>query len=236
MNPAGSMQQLPLGVQLEVSSRFETFRVGHNRAAVEDLLAVIRGPGQVPLWLCGATGTGKSHLLQATCARVSDRGGAVAYLPLDRCASLGPAVLEGLEQLDVVLLDDVDTVAGRDDWERALFRLYNELQERRGRLVVAAREAPVATRFTLPDLASRFAASAVHALRPLPEEEQAEALAARAASRGLELAPGTLAYLLRHAPRDFGALCRLLAELDSASLATRRRITVPLARDVLERR
>jgi len=230
------MQQLPLGVQLEVSSRFETYRVGHNRAAVEELLSVGRGAGQVPLWLCGATGTGKSHLLQATCARVSDRGGAVAYVPLDRSVALGPAVLEGLEQLDLVLLDDVDAVAGREDWERALFRLHNEMQERGGRLVVAAREPPAATRFRLPDLASRFAASAVHALKPLPEEEQAEALAARAASRGLDLPPETLAYLLRRAPRDFGALCRLLAELDSASLATRRRITVPLAREVLERR
>jgi len=230
------MRQLPLGIQLEVSSRFETFRVGHNRAAVEELLSGGRGPGQVPVWLCGATGTGKSHLLQAACARVSDRGGAAAYLPLHRFASLGPEVLEGLEQLDLVLLDDVDAVAGQDPWERALFRVHNEMQERGGRLVVAAREPPTATRFVLPDLASRFAASVVHALKPLPEPEQAEALAARAASRGLDLPAETLAYLLRHAPRDFGALCRLLAELDSASLAARRRITVPLARSVLERR
>lgn len=229
------MQQLPLGVQIEVSSRFETFRAGLNRAAIEELLALRREPGQQALWLCGASGTGKTHLLQATCARLSDRGAAVSYLPLGRCAALGPGVLEGCAELDAVLLDEVDRVAGDPSWERALFGLHHELQEQGGRLVLAACEPPAATPFTLPDLASRLAAASVHALQPLPESEHAEALAARAASRGLDLPPETLVYLLRHAPRDFGALCRLLVELDAASLATRRRITVPLAREVLER-
>lgn len=229
------MRQLPLGVQIEVSSRFETFRAGGNRPAIEELLALHRAAGQAPLWLCGASGTGKTHLLQASCARLSDRGGAAAFVPLAGGGGPGPGVLEGFEDLDAVMLDDVDTVAGQADWEQALFRLHNELQDLGGRLVVAAREPPGAIGFALPDLASRFAAASVHVLKPLAEAEQAEALAARAASRGLELPPETLGYLLRHAPRDFGALCRLLSELDEASLATQRRITIPLAREVLER-
>lgn len=236
MTSVAGARQLPLGVQLEVSCRFETFRVGHNRLAVEQLLTLARGPGRPVLWLCGPSGTGKTHLLQATCARLSDRGDAVAYLPFERAASLGPGVLEGYEELDAVLLDAVDRAAGDADWERGLFRLHNELQERGGSLVLAAREPPAATRFLLPDLASRFAAAGIHALQPLPEAEHPDALAARARSRGLDLPAETLAYLLRHAPRDFGALCRLLEELDRASLATRRRITVPLAREVLEGR
>lgn len=228
------MQQLPLGVQIEVSSRFETFRAGRNLGAIEELCALRRGPGQVPLWLCGASGTGKTHLLQAACTRLSERGSPVAFVPLGQCARIGPGVLDGYEQLDAVLLDDFGTIAGDRAWEGALFTLHNELQEQGGRLVIAAREPPGATPVGLPDLASRLAASSVHVLQPLPEADQAEALLARAASRGLELPPETLGYLLRHAPRDFGSLCRLLSKLDDASLATRRRITVPLARQVLE--
>jgi DnaA family protein len=228
------MQQLPLGVQLEVSSRFETFRAGQNLAAIEELCALARGPGQVPLWLCGAAGTGKSHLLQATAVRLSERGGAVAYLPLDRCAGLGPSILGGFEHLDAVLLDDLDRVAGDPLWEGALFTLHNELQEHGGRLVASARLPPAALPWRLADLRSRLAAAGVHTLRPLPEVDHAEALLARAAARGLEIPAETLAYLQRHAPRDFGALCALLDRLDSASLATHRRLTVPLAREVLE--
>jgi len=228
------MQQLPLGVQLEVSSRFETFRAGQNLAAIEELCALTRAPGQVPLWICGAAGTGKTHLLQATVVRLSERGGAATYLPLERCASLGPQVLGGLEQLDAVLIDDLEQVAGDPLWEGALFTLHNELQEHGGRLVASARLPPVALPWKLADLRSRLAAASVHTLRPLPEADHAEALLARAAARGLEVPPETLAYLQRHAPRDFGALCGLLDRLDSASLATHRRLTVPLAREVLE--
>jgi DnaA family protein len=229
------MQQLPLGVQLEISSRFETFRAGRNLAPIEELCALRRSPGQTPLWLCGAQGSGKSHLLQAACVRLSERGRAAAYVPLRRCAGLGPGLLAGYEALEAVLLDDLDTVAGDPQWEAALFTLHNELQEQGGRLVASARQPPAAIPWRLPDLASRLAAAIVHTLLPLPEADQAEALLARAAARGLQIPPETLAYLLRHAPRDFGALCRLLEEMDRASLATQRRLTIPLAREVLER-
>jgi len=110
------MQQLPLGVQLEVSSRFETFRAGTNLAVIEDLRALRRAPGQPPLWLCGAEGTGKTHLLQAACARLSEGGSSVAYVPLQRCASLGPGLLAGYEHLDAVLVDDLG-LASAGHWK-----------------------------------------------------------------------------------------------------------------------
>jgi DnaA family protein len=229
------MQQLPLGVQLEVSSRFETFRAGANLAAIEELCAVGKAAGQPPLWLAGPEGSGKTHLLQAACVRLSERGTPATYLPLRRHEELGPGLLAGCELLGAVFLDDVDAVAGLPEWEGALFTLYNELQEHGGRLVASSRRSPSVLSWTLPDLRSRFVASSVHVLKPLPEAEQPEALVSRAAARGLELPPETLAYLLRHAPRDFGRLCRLLDEMDAASLASQRRLTVPLAKEVLGR-
>ena len=229
------MQQLPLGVQLEVSSRFETFRAGANIAAIEELCALGKAGGQPPLWLAGPEGSGKTHLLQAACVRLSERGTPATYLPLRRHDEFGAGLLAGCELLGAVFLDDVDAVAGLADWEGALFTLHNELQEHGGRLVASARQPPSALAWTLPDLRSRLAASSVHVLKPLAEAEQPEALVARAAARGLTLPPETLAYLLRHAPRDFGRLCRLLDEMDAASLASQRRLTVPLAKEVLGR-
>ncbi len=228
------MQQLPLGVQLEVSSRFETFRAGSNLAAVEELCALRTGPRQPVLWIAGPAGAGKTHLLQATCVRLGDHGHPVAYVPLARTMAAGPALLANYERLDAVLLDDVDRVAGNAGWERALFSLHNELQEQGGRLVLSALNLPARVPFGLADLASRFSAASQHVLKPLPEAEQGDALLGRAHALGLELPPETLAFLQRHAPRDFGALCRLLDRLDAASLATQRRLTIPLAKQVLE--
>ena len=161
-------------MQLEVSSRFETFRARGNLAAVEELCALKRQAGQPPLWLCGAPGTGKTHLLQAACVRLSERGRAAAYVPLEQCASFGPGLLAGYQELEAVFLDDLGAVAGDDAWEAALFTLHNELQEHGGRLVVAANPPPAGVSWGLPDLASRLAASSVFILKPLPEADQPE--------------------------------------------------------------
>jgi len=229
------VRQLPLGVQLGVSLRFETFHAGANGEAVAALRQLAAGSLRTPLWIYGPAGCGKSHLLQAACAEAGDRGMTAAWLPLGAVRTQGPARLDGFQQLDLVALDDVDAVAGDGAWERALFTFYNELQERRGRLLMAATSAPTMLPFALADLASRFSAAAVHRLAPLGEAQQAEALARRAGHRGLVLPEETLTFLTRRAPRDFAALCRLLDELDLESLAAQRRLTVPFVRDWLLR-
>jgi len=229
------MRQLPLGVQLGVSLRFETFHTGANAEAVAALTLRAGGDYRPPLWLFGPMGCGKSHLLQAACALAGGHGLTAAYLPLAAVRTEGPALLDGFEGLRLLALDDLEAVAGTADWEHALFTLYNGLQEQRGCLVFAATQAPAALPFRLPDLASRLAASEVHRLQPLTERDQADALRRRARHRGLTLPEETLGYLTRRAPRDFSSLCRLLDELDTEALAAQRRLTVPFVRDWLSR-
>jgi DnaA family protein len=229
------MRQLPLGVQLGVSLRFDTFAAGSNEGAVDALRRLADGRARGPVWIYGAPGTGRSHLLQAACAAAGEAGRAAAWLPLPRLCAEGPALLEGCERLGLVALDDVEAVLGDAAWEAALFSLYNGLAEQGGGLAIAAAGSPAATRVRLADLASRLAASEVYQLAPLAEAEQAEALRRRAARRGLELPDETLAFLTRRAPRDFATLCRMLDALDTESLAAQRRLTVPFVRDWLAR-
>jgi DnaA family protein len=230
------MRQLPLGVELGVSHRFETYSEGSNAGAVEALRRLADGSGAAAVWIYGPPGSGRSHLLQATCARAGDAGRATAWLPLALVKDEGPAILDGFEALDLVALDDLQLVAGLPDWESALFKLFLGLAERRAGMAFAATNAPAATAIRLPDLASRLAASEVHRLEPLAEPEQAAALQQRASRRGLELPDETLAFLMRRAPRDFATLCRMLDALDIESLAAQRRLTVPFVRDWLARK
>lgn len=229
------MRQLPLGVRLRVSARFSTFQPGDNAVALAELAQLAAGSGPRAVWLYGPPGSGRTHLLQAACAAAGEAGFASAYLPLGEFVSGDAGILAGQESLDLVCLDDVEAVLGAEAWELALFRLYEEIGERGGRLAFAAREPPQRLSVGLPDLASRLAAASLRPLRPLPEEAQGRALSARAAAQGLDLPEDVLHYLLRRAPRDFAALCRLLDDLDAASLARQRPLTVPLVREVLER-
>jgi DnaA family protein len=211
---------------------FESFLPARNREAVEHAVRVADGAAFGAVWMCGPAGCGKTHLLQAVCAKVGEKDPA-AYLPLAELASLGVGVLEGLSQLGCVSLDDVDAVAGELEWERALFGLLREIDERGARLVAAAKAPPALLPWKLPDLGSRFAASAVFQLRMLDEAEQQEALRLRARLRGVELPEETSRWLQRRFPRDMRTLYELLDTLDEAALVAQRRLTVPFIRSVL---
>ena len=227
------MEQLPLGVRLRAASTFASFRPGANAPLIAALEARATMPGLAPVFLYAAPGAGRTHLLQAPCALAGECDRRAGYLPLGAPWPLAE-MTAGLEQLDVVCLDDLDRVAGDRAWERALFALYNELAERGGNLVVSANAAPAALGVALADLASRLAACIVWQLRPLDEAEQGMALLMRARALGIGLPEETLLYLQRRLPRDLAALCDALDRLDAAALSQQRRLTVPFVRSALQ--
>jgi DnaA family protein len=223
-------------MRLRERAVFDSFVPGPNLGAVAQLRALARGaPGGV-YWLSGPHGVGKTHLLQATCAMARRGGADTAYLPLSQLVALGPETLEGWHSSRVVALDDLAAVAGMRDWERGLFRLHREVEERGAALLAAAAAPPLLLKFSLPDLASRFAAAALLPLRALDESEQREALRLRARLRGLELPEETALYLQRRFRRDLVTLYELLDAIDEAALQAQRRLTVPFIRQVLAQR
>src|ERR1700733_11371490 len=95
--------------------------------------------------------------------------------------------------------------------------------------------APRQLPWRLEDWRSRAGACVIYHVRELDETGRAQALKLRAAQRGITLPAETLEYLMRRVPRDLPSLLRLLDELDEASLAAQRRLTIPFIRDALEK-
>jgi DnaA-homolog protein len=226
------MDQIPLGLRLADRAVFETFWPAGNEQLVAHLQAVARGQSSGVTWLAGPHASGKSHLLQASCALAPDAR-RCGYFPLRQLAALGSAALEGLPHLDLVCLDDMRLAAGDADWERALFGLYRGLEDNGGSLLAAAPEAPALLPWGLKDLESRFSAAAIFTLRPLSESAQRDALMLRAKARGFELPEDVARWLQQRYPRDMGTLYQLLDTLDSAALVAQRRLTLPFIRSVL---
>jgi DnaA family protein len=224
------MRQLPLGVRLHDRARFESFLPGPNAAALAQLRGLAAAPRAGMVWLQGPAGAGKSHLLQALCAAA---GSEAAYLPLLQLTAQGPAALADWTGARWLCVDEVALAVGHPAWERALFTLYRDAEERGATLLMAAREPPHALQFALPDLASRCAAGQRLALQALDEPGQRSALALRAQLRGLELPEETAQFLQRRLPRELASLLAALDELDAAALAEQRRLTVPFVRAVL---
>jgi DnaA family protein len=127
----------------------------------------------------------------------------------------------------------IDGIAARGEFNAAIFRAHTLMQETRSRLVVATQAAPSSLVFALSDLRSRLLAAEIFQLRELDDEGLSAALVLRAAQRGLELSDDATEFLLRRLPRDMHTLCAALDQLDYASLAAQRRLTLPFLREAL---
>jgi DnaA family protein len=224
-----STPQLPLSFTPSPHQCFDQFVQGENADALGAVFAVVADPEPRSVFLFGPDGAGKSHLLVAAARRVE---GSI-YLPLGLLGADAEAALSARGDAPLVCIDDVHAIAGERSAEIALFDLYNRCRDSGGRVLLAARQTPLRLPLVLRDLASRLAASATFAVKPLDEDARREVLRARAAERGFELDDAVIDFLFRRHARDLGALLTLLDHVDKASLAEQRRVTVPFLRRLI---
>jgi len=220
-------------MRLRDGSVFASFFAGRNQPLVDALRAVRAGESPTCIFVQGAPNAGKTHLLQAMCADA--KGERAAYLPLRELLRTGPEMLAGCGELDRVCIDDIELIAHRADWQRAMFALHQQLDERQRHLIVASTLVPAHAGIELADLRSRLGGGLVLSLQPLDEDEQVGALQLRSNLRGFELPVETALFLLRRLPRDMTTLCDFLDRIDEASIAAQRqRITVPFVSKLLD--
>jgi DnaA family protein len=224
-----------LPVALGPEAELAAYLPGPNGAALAAVTAWAAGTGDPFLYLFGPPGTGKTHLLQGACRAAAARGAQALFLSLGH-PGMEPSVLEDLEVAELIALDDVHAIADDSAWERELFSLYNRLREAGRRLLVSADAPTAGLSIALPDLRSRLGWGPAYRLRPLDESACALLLRQAAAQRGLVLADDSVDYVLRRCPREPRGLLEVLAELDRASLARKRRPSLALVREVVNAR
>lgn len=230
-------QQLSLSVSLNDDATFENFYAPVESANAE-VVAVLRqqveGTGENFVFLWGRSGSGLTHLLQAGCHHAQSLGLNIQYLPLSDLAGYAPTELfADLGHLDYLCIDQLTAVAGKPDWELALFNLYNNLRESGKCLLVAAELSPRELPLQLEDLRSRLQWGLTYQVQLLNDEEKQQALQRRARARGLELNDEVAQYILQRLPRDMNEIFCQLNRLDHASLAEQRKLTLPFVKKVL---
>ncbi len=215
--------QIPLDLPHRIAFEREDFLVGEaNRAAV----ALV---DQWPDWstpaamLVGPAGAGKSHLG----AVWKSASGAVSLT----ASELDEARVPALCQEKAILLEDVDRLPA--DRETALFHLMNLSREEGVSLLMTSKVGPASLPVRLPDLASRLKAVMTAELGTPDDALLRAVLEKLFQDRQLRAPEQALSYLATHMDRSIEAARKIVAAVDQAALAGKRRITVPLVAEVL---
>jgi DnaA family protein len=224
--------QLPLGFEPGELFTFESYVAGNNTVTAGLARQAATGEGEKQLYFWGDAGLGKSHLLQASCNLAAKNHYTVCYLTQAEILNQSADMFDGLEQVDLICLDDIETWLLDDVWEVALFDLINRVREAGHRLMMASTHPPDEAFVKLPDLRSRLAWGPVFQLQQLSDKEKFQALHYRARQSGLELPENVADYMMQRYPRDMFGLFQRLAILDKAAMATQRRLTIPLVKSV----
>lgn len=228
--------QLSLSMRLRDDATFANYYPGANASTLGYVEHACETENQwldSVLYLWGSAGVGRSHLLQAACLRVEERGGRALYLPLAELAHHGPQLLDNVEFCDLVCLDDIQAVLGQPHWEEALFHAFNRLRDAGKQLLIAAHAPPRELSIKLPDLQSRLSIALVFQLHELSDDDKLRALQLRASRRGLRLSDEVGRFILARSVRSTTVLFDTLEQLDHASLQAQRKLTIPFLKEAL---
>jgi DnaA-homolog protein len=231
-----AMKQLALDMGMASGPTLGNFFYGSQDAALgqvvkhlalwvgEGASAALRSP--VPTYLWGTEGTGKTHLLKAVREALRSQGASVGWL--DAQTPEPPDFSEGWSAL---LMDDVHRYNAIQ--QHAAFNWFVNAQTH-ARWVLAAGNVPPAGLALRDDLRTRLGWGHVFELPQQSESERRAVLRKAADERGIFLSDEVMDFMLRRFSRDLGSLMELLGQIDAYAWATKRAITIPMIRAMLE--
>ncbi len=223
------MKQLLLDIAPPSPPTLANFVPGRNRELLQTLDAMLAGKERF-VYLWGAAGCGRSHLLQAVVVAATRSKLNAVYVRCDSADDMNTA-FAAASAADCAAVDNVEHLSASAQID--LFNLYNRMRdEGHARLLVSGPVAPVQLGLR-EDLVTRLGWGLVYQVHELTDEEKVQAMQSHAASRGFDLPREVSDYLLRHGQRDLPSLIATIDALDRYSLANQRQITVPLLRELL---
>ena len=226
------MKQIALDIGLAPGPTLKNFFAGPNQATLQHLQLWVgndkRSP--VPTYLWGESGSGKTHLLRAAQAAVRDQGCPVGWLD----ASVAePTSFD--ESWRVIVLDDVHLYTAVQ--QHAAFNWFVNAttpSDGQQRWVLAAGNVPPSDLALREDLRTRLGWGHIFQLQVLSESERRAVLRQQADERGVFLSDEVMDFMLNRFSRDLSSLIQLLDQLDGYALQTKRAITIPLIKAMLE--
>ena len=195
------------------------------------------------LYLSGASGLGKTHLLMSIGTHLAETGSDAKALYVhcrDLIESLnrGDSGLPGNlgtpgSEIDFLLLDDIDRITAHPAAQEALYRVYNQTLEQGGKMVFAGRTPAGQLEQTESFLTSRFKWGMTAELLPMDDEATAKLIQKLAEDLGLGIPDKIITWLLSRISRDFQSVKNAVTRINEESLRQKHKVTLPLVKNAL---
>ncbi len=226
---------------------FDSFVVGNNNNfAYAAALAVAQAPGKSynPLFLYGGVGLGKTHLLHAIGQHVagSKKGARVAYLSSEKFTN---EYIDGIQnnqlakfrkkyrQTDVLLIDDIQFLAGKERIQEEFFHTFNALHEAHKQIVLTCDRPASEIQGLEHRLVSRFEWGLVTDLQPPDVEMRQAILNKKAQSMGVTLPDEVLSFLANRIRTNVRRLEGALIRVASYASLTGKKLTIEVVEGLL---
>ena len=185
------------------------------------------------MYIYGLKNSGKTYLLQSLCNKYSKNDKSSLFLPLMDVIKYGVEIIDSIENMDLVCIDGLEAVSQNKKWEIGLFNLINNAQQTGCRLVFTSSSEEGAINFSLADLDSRIRKFQSHEIFPISDDHLLKALKKITNLRSISLGEKEAQYLITYTKRNIADLTIILESLDQLSMENKRRITIPLIKELL---
>ena len=185
------------------------------------------------LFIYGTKESGKTFLLQAMCNSYSSMSKSSLYIPLKKVMNYGIEIFESLENIDLICIDGIEEVISKIDWEKAIFNLINKALISESRLILTSSKDLKSLNFSLPDLESRIRKFQSYELHPINDKDIFDALKYISKLTSINLGDKEAKYLVTYSQRNISNLVHILESLDQLSMEMKRKITIPLIKEVI---
>ena len=235
--------------QLNPNYTFESFVEGEcNRLARSAGYAVAVGPGTTPfnpLYIWGDSGLGKTHLAQAIGMEVRQRHPEmqVLYVSMNKFQSQYTSAILNRElndfihfyqMIDVLIIDDIQELAGKEKTQNAFFNIFNHLQLAGKQLIITSDKAPVELKDIEQRLITRFKWGLSAQLTTPDKETKTKIIRLKAARMGAVLTDDVVEYLAENINANIREIEGALSSLVANASFLGRKITPALAREILK--
>lgn len=228
------MTQIALPLSFDRQYSFDNYFIERVEFVKASLKALIDTEGERLIGLWGGKDSGKTHLLNACAFYARERSPGFQLYDAVQLVNREPSQFDDVADNAVLAIDNLDVICGHRHWESAFYRLINRCRDQNVRLIFSLSQKPQDLSCDLPDFQSRLSWGLLLELPVVNEAEVENIVRQRAKLLGIDLSNEVRSYLLTHYSRRLSHQLEILRKLDDASLSTKKKITIPLIKQVLD--